>query len=166
MDEEIEACPPRARDTEGWRERGRMENERENTGDASTRIDEHGRAPQQQQEHGGSKAQLLPRCDSCWAYINCVCDIEKWIWTCAVCGNLNGFSNDASARYQTSQAPEPVSSFIDFEFAASEEFLELVKSSLLAALEARVFAFLSGPPDYGTGQLDTQCYREQYASEE
>jgi len=33
-----------------------------------------------------------------------------------VCGNLNGFSNDASARYQTSQAPELVSSFIDFEF--------------------------------------------------
>ncbi len=27
-----------------------------------------------------------------------------------------------------------------------------------------MFAFLSGPPDYGTGQLDTQCYREQYAS--
>jgi hypothetical protein len=31
---------------------------------------------------------------------------------------------------------------------------------------ARVFAFLSGPPDYGTGQLDTQRYREQYASKE
>lgn len=29
---------------------------------------------------------------------------------------------------------------------------------------ARVFAFLSGPPDHGAGQLDTQRYGEQYAS--
>jgi hypothetical protein len=27
-----------------------------------------------------------------------------------------------------------------------------------------VFAFLSGPPDYGAGQLDTRRYGEQYAS--
>jgi len=118
-------------------------------------VDEHGRAP----EHGGN-AQLLPRCDSCWAYINYVCDVDKWAWTCALCGNLNGFSDDTSARYRSSQAPELLSSFIDFEMdeellnpededfqarpvfvaavdlSASEEFLELVKSSLLAALEA------------------------------
>ena len=31
-------------------------------------------------------------------------------------------------------------------------------------LVARVFAFLSGPPDYGAGQLDTGRYGEQYAS--
>ncbi|XP_071697944.1 protein transport protein SEC23 D-like isoform X2 [Rutidosis leptorrhynchoides] len=29
---------------------------------------------------------------------------------------------------------------------------------------ARIFAFLSGPPDYGPGQLDTRRYGEQYAS--
>ena len=29
---------------------------------------------------------------------------------------------------------------------------------------ARIFAFLSGPPDYGAGQLDTRRYGEQYAS--
>jgi hypothetical protein len=29
---------------------------------------------------------------------------------------------------------------------------------------ARVFAFLSGAPDYGAGQLDTRRYGEQYAS--
>ncbi|KAJ6897371.1 protein transport protein SEC24-like [Populus alba x Populus x berolinensis] len=29
---------------------------------------------------------------------------------------------------------------------------------------ARVFAFMSGPPDYGAGQLDTKRYGEQYAS--
>jgi hypothetical protein len=73
-------------------------------------VDEHGRAP----EHGGS-AQLLPRCDTCWAYINYVCDVDKWAWTCALCGNLNGFSDDTSARYRSSQAPELLSSFIDFE---------------------------------------------------
>jgi hypothetical protein len=73
-------------------------------------VDEHGRAP----EHGGN-AQLLPRCDTCWAYINYVCDVDKWAWTCALCGNLNGFSDDTSARYRSSQAPELLSSFIDFE---------------------------------------------------
>lgn len=31
-------------------------------------------------------------------------------------------------------------------------------------ISARVFAFLSGPPDYGAGQLDTRRYGEQYAS--
>lgn len=34
----------------------------------------------------------------------------------------------------------------------------------LATFAARVFAFLSGPPDYGAGQLDTRRYGEQYAS--
>ncbi|XP_068639449.1 protein transport protein SEC23 D-like [Aristolochia californica] len=29
---------------------------------------------------------------------------------------------------------------------------------------ARVFTFLSGPPDYGASQLDTRRYGEQYAS--
>jgi hypothetical protein len=31
-------------------------------------------------------------------------------------------------------------------------------------IAARVFAFISGPPDYGAGQLDTRRYGEQYAS--
>lgn len=35
---------------------------------------------------------------------------------------------------------------------------------LLGPVAARVFAFLSGPPDYGAGQLDTRRYGEQYAS--
>jgi hypothetical protein len=33
-----------------------------------------------------------------------------------------------------------------------------------ACIAARVFAFLSGPPDYGAGQLDTRRYGEQYSS--
>lgn len=36
--------------------------------------------------------------------------------------------------------------------------------SLLNISTARVFAFLSGPPDHGAGQLDTRRYGEQYAS--
>jgi ribosomal protein L37AE/L43A len=119
-------------------------------------VDEHGRAPQQQQQqqHGGSKAQLLPQCDSCRAYINCVYDIEKWIWTCAVCGNLNGFSNDASARYQTSQAPELVSSFIDFEFDGANFLLSPPSPSprcIVEFLQSFLFWFFlvktSVPPD-------------------
>lgn len=35
---------------------------------------------------------------------------------------------------------------------------------LLKLSAARVFAFLSGPPDFGAGQLDTRRYGEQYAS--
>jgi len=36
--------------------------------------------------------------------------------------------------------------------------------SFLTLVAARVFAFMSGPPDYGAGQLDTRRYGEQYAS--
>ena len=35
---------------------------------------------------------------------------------------------------------------------------------LVNSRTARVFAFLSGAPDYGDGQLDTRRYGEQYAS--
>lgn len=38
--------------------------------------------------------------------------------------------------------------------------------SSLNATTARVFAFLSGPPDYGPGQLDARRYGEQYANKE
>ncbi|KAK8946391.1 hypothetical protein KSP39_PZI007161 [Platanthera zijinensis] len=263
--------------------------------------DEHGIYPAY-----GHDGQLLPRCESCWGYFNTYCELEQWAWTCALCGSLNGLPSHAIQRYSQSQpCPEMSSSFIDLEIpaeesakafqarpvyvaavdlASSEEFLELIKSSLLAALEglgpgslfglvtfsykiglydvqgpipvvknvfippesdsrlpinledvmpllsflapvetckdriiaaldtlktatswerntaatqgldgvffggrgfgtamdslisylsseygntfalARVFAFLSGPPDYGTGQLDTRRYGEQYAS--
>jgi hypothetical protein len=35
---------------------------------------------------------------------------------------------------------------------------------LVNSRTARVFALLSGAPDYGDGQLDTRRYGEQYAS--
>ncbi|XP_078433788.1 sec23/sec24 transport family protein [Wolffia australiana] len=266
--------------------------------------DEHGSPP----TYGGD-GHLLPRCENCWAYFNTYCELDQWSWNCALCGALNGLSAEAIDRYSHAQSsPEMVSSFIDLELpvaaegsgkgaiearpvyvaavdlSSSEEFLELVKSALLAALEglspgslfglmtfshkiglydvqgaipvvknvfippdsdaklaveledampllsflapvetckdriaaaletlrpttswerttaagqgldgvflggrgfgvamealvnylgseygntyalARVFAFLTGPPDYGPGQLDTQRYGEQYAS--
>nr|XP_024383708.1 protein transport protein Sec24B-like isoform X2 [Physcomitrium patens] len=120
-------------------------------------TDELKRPPEQ-----GDRGEALPRCDSCWAYLNSFCEIDKWAWTCALCGQLIAFSEEEAARYWQSSSPRPevLSSFIDVELdddnednpvddfqarpvfvaavdlSASEEFLELVKSSLLAALEA------------------------------
>ncbi|KAG8085733.1 hypothetical protein GUJ93_ZPchr0010g7339 [Zizania palustris] len=238
-------------------------------------ADERGQPPAT-----GAGGDRVPRCENCWAYLNSHCDMERWGWSCALCGNLNGFDEDALRRIQRPDAClELSSSFVDLEIpvdgsevagdgvqarpvyvaavdlACSEEFLELIKSALLAALEAmipgslfglmtfshkiglchaptfflapidtckdriaaaldtlrptsswergaasgqeadtvllggrgfgtamaalidylsseygttfalaRVFAFLSGAPDYGDGQLDTRRYGEQYAS--
>ncbi|KAB1223128.1 Protein transport protein SEC24-1 [Morella rubra] len=116
--------------------------------------DENGQPPAY-----GSDGHLLPRCESCWAYFNTYCVLDQWSWTCALCGTLNGLSSKAIARYSRPQScPEMMSSFIDLELPAeapeeeamqarpvyvaavdlssSEEFLELTKSALLAALEA------------------------------
>ncbi|MQL96470.1 hypothetical protein Taro_029138 [Colocasia esculenta] len=107
----------------------------------------------------GGEAHLLPRCENCWAYFNTYCELDQWTWTCALCGALNGLSSQAIDRYsQANSCPEMVSSFIDLELpvegseaeamearpvyvaavdlSSSEEFLELIKSALLAALEA------------------------------
>ncbi|KAI5666732.1 hypothetical protein M9H77_16585 [Catharanthus roseus] len=105
----------------------------------------------------GSAGHLLPRCENCWAYYNTYCEQEQWAWTCALCGTLNGLTSEAIARYSLPQScPETMSSFIDLELpleeteemqprpvyvaavdlSSSEEFLELTKSALLAALEA------------------------------
>ncbi|KAM7496929.1 hypothetical protein LguiA_021343 [Lonicera macranthoides] len=107
----------------------------------------------------GSDGDLLPRCENCWAYYNTYCDQEQWAWTCSLCGTLNGLSSQSVARYSLPQScAENMSSFIDLELpmegsdeeamqarpvyvaavdlSSSEEFLELVKSALLAALEA------------------------------
>ncbi|KAG2674414.1 hypothetical protein I3843_13G118700 [Carya illinoinensis] len=116
--------------------------------------DENGQPPAY-----GSDGHLLPRCENCWAYFNTYCELEQWSWTCSLCGTLNGLSSKVIARYSSPQScPEMMSSFIDLELPAgepeeeatqarpvyvaavdlssSEEFLELTKSALLAALEA------------------------------
>ncbi|XP_062016744.1 protein transport protein SEC23 D [Rosa rugosa] len=115
--------------------------------------DENGQPPAY-----GSGGQLLPRCENCWAYFNSYCELDQWSWNCALCGNPQGLSSEAIARYSQPQScPEMISSFVDLELpveesdeamqprpvyvaaidlSSSEEFLELTKSALLAALEA------------------------------
>ncbi|XP_057955400.1 protein transport protein SEC23 D [Malania oleifera] len=116
--------------------------------------DENGASPAY-----GSDGHLLPRCENCWAYFNTYCDLDQWAWNCSLCGTLNGLSSQAIARYSLPRScPEMMSSFIDLELpvegaekeamlarpvyvaaidlSSSEEFLELTKSALLAALEA------------------------------
>ncbi|KAK9072674.1 hypothetical protein SSX86_009109 [Deinandra increscens subsp. villosa] len=116
--------------------------------------DENGNSPLY-----GSGGDLIPRCENCWAYFNTYCDQEQWAWTCSICGTLNGLSSETIARHASPESsPETMSSFIDLELpldgseeedmqarpvyvaaidlASSEEFLELTKSALLAALEA------------------------------
>nr|XP_009411948.1 PREDICTED: protein transport protein SEC23-like [Musa acuminata subsp. malaccensis] len=115
----------------------------------------------------GSGGHLLPRCDNCWAYLSTLCELERWGWTCALCGSFNGLDSATLDRYaRPHDCPELSSSFIDLEIpvegsgeaeiqarpvyvaavdlSSSEEFLELVKSSLLAALEALVPGSLFG----------------------
>ncbi|KAG2397436.1 hypothetical protein LR48_Vigan08g137200 [Vigna angularis] len=118
-------------------------------------ADENNRAPSY-----GSGGDILPRCENCWAYFNTYCELEQWAWSCSLCGNLNGLSSDAIDRYSRPQScAEMMSSFVDLELptqesaeeaamlacpvyvaavdlSSSEEFLELIKSALLAALEA------------------------------
>ncbi|KAL2240072.1 protein transport protein SEC24 [Sesamum indicum] len=105
----------------------------------------------------GSGGELLPRCENCWAYYNTYCEQDQWSWDCALCGTTNGLSSGSIARYSLPEScPENMSSFIDLELpleeseemqarpvyvaavdlSSSEEFLELTKSALLAALEA------------------------------
>ncbi|XP_054812670.1 protein transport protein SEC23 D [Prosopis cineraria] len=116
--------------------------------------DENGQAPVY-----GSDGHLLPRCENCWAYFNTYCELEQWSWSCSLCGTLNGLSSKAITRYSRPQScAEMMSSFIDLELpeepseeaamharpvyvaavdlTSSEEFLDLIKSALLAALEA------------------------------
>ncbi|KAK9079171.1 hypothetical protein SSX86_000841 [Deinandra increscens subsp. villosa] len=117
-------------------------------------TDENGNSPLY-----GSGGDLIPRCDNCWGYYNTYCDQDQWEWSCSLCGTLNGLSSESIARYSSSESPpEVMSSYIDLELpiegseeedmqarpvyvaaidlASSEEFLELTKSALLAALEA------------------------------
>ncbi|CAL0333968.1 unnamed protein product [Lupinus luteus] len=119
-------------------------------------VDENGQSPAY-----GSGGDLLPRCENCYAYFNTFCELEQWSWSCSLCGSLNGLSSDAIERYSRPQScAEMMSSFVDLELpqeesldggaavqacpvyvaavdlSSSEEFLELTKSALLAALEA------------------------------
>ncbi|KAF3332055.1 protein transport protein SEC23-like protein [Carex littledalei] len=129
-------------------------------------TDERGAPPIRGGADGGGR--ILPRCEHCWAYFSTYCDLENWAWTCALCGNYNGLTSDSIKRF-SSDCPELSSSFIDLELeptgddesgdielkarpvyvavvdlCSSEEFIELIKSALLAALEALVPGSLFG----------------------
>ncbi|XP_066348287.1 protein transport protein SEC23 D-like [Miscanthus floridulus] len=112
----------------------------------------------------GAEGHLLPRCQSCFAYFSLLCPLDRWSWNCAVCGAENDLPADAAARYARDgghDPPEMRSAFVDLllpgeegegaaaaaaaptpvyvaaiDLSSSEEFLELVKSALQAALEA------------------------------
>ncbi|KAG6763216.1 hypothetical protein POTOM_033754 [Populus tomentosa] len=107
----------------------------------------------------GSNGDLLPRCEDCYAYFNTYCELDQWAWNCSLCGTLNGLTSQAIMRYSHPRScAETMSSFIDLELSmegseeemmqarpvyvaavdlsSSEEFLELTKSALQAALEA------------------------------
>ncbi|KAJ6671769.1 SEC24-RELATED PROTEIN [Salix viminalis] len=107
----------------------------------------------------GSDGDLLPRCENCYGYFNTYCGIDQWAWNCSLCGTLNGLTSQAISRYSRPQScAEMMSSFIDLELpmegseeemmqarpvyvaavdlSSSEDFLELTKSALQAALEA------------------------------
>ncbi|KAB2606473.1 hypothetical protein D8674_006190 [Pyrus ussuriensis x Pyrus communis] len=79
-----------------------------------------------------------------------------------------GLSSQAIARYSHPEScPETMSSFVDLELPGEESDEAMQPRPVYVAaidLSCRVFAFLSGPPDYGAGQLDTRRYGEQYAS--
>uniref|UniRef100_A0A0D9ZKH9 Sec23/Sec24 helical domain-containing protein n=1 Tax=Oryza glumipatula TaxID=40148 RepID=A0A0D9ZKH9_9ORYZ len=117
-------------------------------------ADERGAAPAT-----GAEGHLLPRCDSCYAYFSTLCPLHRWSWSCAICSADNDLTPDASARYARDggqDPPEMRSAFVDLllpgeegeaatttpvyvaaiDLSSSEDFLELVKSALLAALEA------------------------------
>lgn len=107
-----------------------------------------------------AKDQRLLRCENCWGYINPFCEMESNAWNCPLCDSSNALSDSDIARFSSTQScPEITCSFIDRELeeddfaadegfqgqpvfvaavdlSASEEFLELIKSALLAALEA------------------------------
>ncbi|KAL6652852.1 hypothetical protein ACP70R_011777 [Stipagrostis hirtigluma subsp. patula] len=119
-------------------------------------ADERGAAPAT-----GDEGHLVPRCESCFGYFSTLCPLNRWSWTCVLCCADNDLPADAAARYARDgggdDPPEMRSAFVDLlvpgeegeapaattpvyvaaiDLSSSEEFVELVKSALLAALEA------------------------------
>ncbi|KAL9235423.1 hypothetical protein vseg_010181 [Gypsophila vaccaria] len=115
----------------------------------------------------GVDGESLPRCENCWAYFNTYCDMDQWAWTCSLCGTLNGLSAHCISKYShRHSSPEMSSSFFDLQLpseevdgesmqarpvyvaavdlSSSEEFIDLIKSALLAALEALPLGALFG----------------------
>ncbi|XP_051217224.1 protein transport protein SEC23 D [Lolium perenne] len=140
-------------------------------------VDERGSPPVT-----GEEGHLIPRCSSCFGYFSTHCSLHRWSWTCPICSEDNDLSADAAARYArdgSHDPPELRSAFVDLllpdeegdaaavttpvyvaavDLSSSEEFLELVKSALLAALEALSPGSLFGILTYSSkiGLYDVQ----------
>ncbi|KAL6760798.1 hypothetical protein V8C86DRAFT_2548426 [Haematococcus lacustris] len=106
----------------------------------------------------------VPRCASCYAYINRYCNLNATTWQCAVCTRINDIRNTCRKRYAgtlallpelrsevfecvmdatlpaspspqgDAQGPCPVYLAL-VDISGDEDFLEVVRSGLLAALE-------------------------------
>ncbi|GAQ81540.1 sec23/Sec24 zinc finger family protein [Klebsormidium nitens] len=119
-----------------------------------------------------TSASDVARCEECFAYINAACRIKPYWWRCALCDAENQFAGEQLARYSNqvllSQRMELSPGLVELDvpveedrevgkdihtrpvyiaavdLSAGEDFLELVKSALLAALEALPPAALFG----------------------
>eukprot|EP00850_Spirogloea_muscicola_P012002 SM000076S21823 [mRNA] locus=s76:484591:488610:+ [translate_table: standard] len=135
-------------------------------------------------------ADLVARCEECFAYINGCCTIERFAWRCSLCDTDNTFSDSQLQRYgsrdRLAACEELRNSLVELDVAAedaaggggagggdfytrpvyiaavdlssTEDFLELVKSSLLATLEALSPSALFGLATFGPklGLYDVQ----------
>ena len=80
----------------------------------------------------GAFGDRVPRCENCWAYFNSYCDLERWGWSCALCGALNGFDVETSRRFQRPDAcPELNFSFVDLEIPGNRYCLQLDRRVIL-----------------------------------
>ena len=124
-------------------------------------------------------ADDVARCEECYAYINAYCSLERHSWRCTLCDARNSFPANLQSRYgnraRLAERAELASNLVDLDVAveedvapnaaadlfnrpvyvalvdlsSSEEFLELVKSALLAALEALTPGSLFGLATFG-----------------
>jgi hypothetical protein len=80
----------------------------------------------------GTEGHLLPRCQSCFAYFNLLCPLDRWSWNCAICGAENDLSADAAARYARDgghDPPEMRSAFVDLLLPGTRLYLSLPLSA-------------------------------------
>eukprot|EP00898_Chlorokybus_atmophyticus_P008263 jgi/Chlat1/8438/Chrsp80S07919 len=108
-----------------------------------------------------TEAEDVARCENCYGYISGLCYLEKHMWRCALCDHYSAYP--PGGRYKPAERfnlPELSQPVVDLQVASEdsenagdaiatrlvyvavvdlscgEDFLELVKSALVAALEA------------------------------
>ena len=110
-------------------------------------------------------AEEIPRCQQCFGYINAYCMFEKKAWICSLCGNKNDLSSRYATSAVRAGLQELQRGIVDVveecvevevadifskdlkpqerpavvavvDVSGSEDFVEVVKSGILALLEA------------------------------